>query len=596
MAEENAERRAMEDVVRSEIEKENLQATIDQMIREVVSEEVGRSSHVNLETVVARLLDSITVQSMVQRVLAGCTPQQSTHPPVGNLPGNLQEQVVQGRRYLYLRVCGGRAFVDYLGKEGIPSPAGGQASLNIHLALHNQRFAIYGVPCVCEPKINEGFLFDLQHFKPDHCNMLNNSELLTLDAPITVAVVRQEGDQGTPTSLLSVHILEWRSLLAQPSPTSKVVCQLMGIGSEHEVPVGLLDIEVTLVPPVGSPLQAPVVSKYLEEIKNQRGERRRLFRTYAQKWWQEYLNASTSHSSRLVQMFAMDECGKYRFVCEFVRKFEVGRMLKSPEEAARWVSVMPVIPIHHLPACSNRLWFTLPIAVIARSLSTESKCTLLCSILLGYGLDAWVCVGTRRSGTPHAWVMMRGPYSAVTFWEAATGSRYLHKVGQKAAHDYGSIGSVFNNKHFYANCQTSDKIEYCNFFLEDSSAWKMMSSSATSSMTEKRSCLIPLTPAACDENKRSTDMEVKLRLFIIEHRSDNGLSAHFDEHLCYMLTPALWSYERNATEGDDDTKSRGAELFSAALMHTVPEGHIFKAFPLHFVHCSPRRAFSTILK
>lgn len=46
---------------------------------------------------------------------------------------------------------------------------------------------------------------------------------------------------------------------------------------------------------------------------------------------------------------------------------------------------------------------------------------MLCSVLLGFGLDAWVCVGTRRSGSPHTWVMTRGPYSAVTFWETTTG-------------------------------------------------------------------------------------------------------------------------------------------------------------------------------
>lgn len=593
MSQETVER-TMEDAIRSEIEKENLQSTIDQLIREVVAEEAGQSSEVDPEIVVARLLDSTSIQSLVQRVLATTPTRQQSQPPKTNLPLKVKEQVVEGRQYLYLHVCGGRAFIDYLGIKATPRD-GNQTSLTVHLALNSQRFVTSGVPCVCEPQFNEGFLFDLQLLKPGLSNKVDNSELLSLDCTITVAVVRHEGQQGSPTTLLSVHEVEWRSLLTQPSGTTKIVCQLMGIGSEQEVPIGLLDMEATLVPAMAYPLQASVVSKYLQERKTLVGERRRLFNTYAQKWWQEYLDASASHSSRLLQLFAMDECGKYRFVCEFVRRLEVGRLLKSPEEAARWISVMPSSTLHQLPAGSNKLWYTLPIALIARSLGTESKCCLLCSILLGYGLDAWVCAGTRRSGSPHAWVMTRGPYCAVTFWETTTGSRYLHKVGQKAAHGYGTISAVFSDSSFYANSQASDKIEYCSFSLEDSSAWKMMSPSALSSMIVKSPCLVPLTPASSEENKRSSDMEVQLRVYIIEHRSDTGLSSNFDDHLSYILTPALWSYERRAVDGDGGTEGRGTELFSAALMHTVPEGHTFKAFPFHFVHCSPRRAFTTIL-
>lgn len=75
-----------------------------------------------------------------------------------------------------------------------------------------------------------------------------------------------------------------------------------------------------------------------------------------------------------------------------------------------------------------------------------------------------------------------------------------------------------------------------------------------------------------------------------------GLSSHFDEHLSYVLTPALWSYEREAVDGGSLTENRGAELFSAALMNVVSEGYTFKGFPLYFTHNSPRRAFTSILR
>ncbi|XP_071531063.1 centrosomal protein of 76 kDa-like isoform X5 [Panulirus ornatus] len=509
MAEESIRVRSVEDAIRSEIEKENLQSAIDKLIREVVSEEAGQSSVVNPESIVARLLDSSTIQSLVQRVSASSRKAQTSHFPTGNLPLHVQEQIVPGRRYLYLRVCNGRAFVDHLKVKTSPA-VDNQSYLTFHLALRSQRFETHGVPCVCEPAINEGFLFDLQLLKPDHGNILDCSELLTLDAPITLAAVRQEGLHRTATTLLSVYILDWRSVLARTSATTKLVCHLMGIGSEQQVPVGLLDLEATMFPSLELSLQTTVVSEYIQETNNRVGERRRLFIAYARQWWQEYTEASSSHSLRPVRIFSMDECGKNRFACEFVQKLEVGRALRSPEEAARWISILPTTSANQSPIGPCKPWYTLPTALMVRSLA-------------------------------------------------------------------------------------SDKVEYCNFFLDNSSSWKKMSDSATSSMIEKVPCLMPLTPASDDGNKRSVDMEVQLQVLIIEHRSDAGLSTQFNEHLGYILTPALWSYEREAVNGGDNMESRGAELFSAALMHTVPDGHTFKAFPFHFTHRSPRRAFNTIL-
>ena len=54
----------------------------------------------------------------------------------------------------------------------------------------------------------------------------------------------------------------------------------------------------------------------------------------------------------------------------------------------------------------------------------EDHAVLLCSLLLGFGQDAYVCVGTKAKGLPHAWVMTRGhSNTTVTFWESITGQR-----------------------------------------------------------------------------------------------------------------------------------------------------------------------------
>ena len=50
----------------------------------------------------------------------------------------------------------------------------------------------------------------------------------------------------------------------------------------------------------------------------------------------------------------------------------------------------------------------------------EERALLLCGLLLGFGLDAWVCCGTSERGG-HMWVLTRSARNNATFWEPVTG-------------------------------------------------------------------------------------------------------------------------------------------------------------------------------
>jgi len=55
----------------------------------------------------------------------------------------------------------------------------------------------------------------------------------------------------------------------------------------------------------------------------------------------------------------------------------------------------------------------------------ENHAALLCSLLLGFGLNAYVCLGTKAKSSPHAWVVTIGPDDgSVTFWESLSANRY----------------------------------------------------------------------------------------------------------------------------------------------------------------------------
>lgn len=64
------------------------------------------------------------------------------------------------RRYLYLQVLGGKAFLEHL-QEPEPLPGQVCSTFTLHLHFRNQRFNSKPVPCACEPDIQEGFLLEV---------------------------------------------------------------------------------------------------------------------------------------------------------------------------------------------------------------------------------------------------------------------------------------------------------------------------------------------------------------------------------------------------------------------------------------------------
>ena len=84
-------------------------------------------------------------------------------------------------------------------------------------------------------------------------------------------------------------------------------------------------------------------------------------------------------------------------------------------------------------------------------------------------------------------------------------------------------------------------------------------------------------------------VDISLSLIV----QDLGLSTVWDDCLCYLLTPALASYEQERCGGGGN---EGTEEFQEAVRAHVEEGHTFKGFPIQLPHCSSRRAFLTCLR
>ena len=112
--------------------------------------------------------------------------------------------------------------------------------------------------------------------------------------------------------------------------------ELSGVGSEASIPAGILDLKLEILPCSREDLvHVDVLSAQLGMEKQRRDERERLFLVYTKQWWREYLEIRSTHSQRLVKIFAPDETGVNRPVCSYVRPLRAGRLLDSPRHAAR---------------------------------------------------------------------------------------------------------------------------------------------------------------------------------------------------------------------------------------------------------------------
>ncbi|XP_004276018.1 centrosomal protein of 76 kDa isoform X1 [Orcinus orca] len=510
------------------------------------------------------------------------------------------------RRYLYLQVLGGKAFLEHLQE---PEPLPGQACSTFTLCLHfrNQRFRSKPVPCACEPDFHDGFLLEVHRENlGDGTRMADSTTMLSISDPVHMVLIKT--DIFAETTLVASYFLEWRSVLGSENGVTNLTVELMGVGTESKVSVGILNIKLEMYPPLNQTLSQEVVNTQLALERQKTAEKERLFLVYAKQWWREYLQIRPSHNSRLVKIFAQDENGINRPVCSYVKPLRAGRLLDTPRQAARFVNVLgyeraPVIG----GGGKQEQWCTLLAFLCRNKGDCEDHANLLCSLLLGYGLEAFVCVGTKAKGVSHAWVMTCGTDGTITFWESLTGHRYLHKPTSpdepsaaeqpKPLYPYRTIGCVFNHQMFLGNCQPSDSVESCVFDLNDESKWKPMSEEAIKSVcapgaTTSLPPFPPLCASTIDASVTSNEIEMQLRLLVSEHRKDLGLTTVWEDQLSYLLSPALASYEFERTT----SISAGNEEFQDAIRRAVPDGHTFKGFPIHFVYRNARRAFATCLR
>eukprot|EP00760_Papus_ankaliazontas_P002034 PhM_4_TR10801/c0_g3_i1/m.52595/K16457/CEP76; centrosomal protein CEP76 len=497
----------------------------------------------------------------------------------------LLTQPGQPSRYIHAQILGGRAFLDNLFVDVRMS---NQYRMYCQLHFGSQRFRTSMVEFVCEPPFDEDFVINMDQ------ELLARKirDPVALNVPLHVVVLRYDTATGL-SSFVGENTVEWRKAL----PTGRVSFSVeLGSGNGIGASVGVLNLDLNLLGNATVRHTEDDVAQYLASERTHVTASEREFVLYAKRWWNEFQSLHPLAAQRKIKVFVGigSNAGIQMVpITSLVQPLQTGRLLSSPMEAARFVSLIAV-PDTPTPrstdSCLSGGDTSVTMSQLAflctRQGDTHNMAILLCGLFLGFGLDAYCATGTRHDAPSQSymWVITRST-SGVTFWDPASGRS--SKFTPAARHGvFSKVWSCFNHTSFYANAQEDDGIEVTSFEFMDDRTWKPMNPVKLRLVAHHVPVpLLPCTLNALDVESRVEDSLVQL---ISEHRARLGLPVAFDSDGSYLLAQALVSYEAARCTGAE-MPSLHADLFQSAIRQCIPEGHTFKAYPLSTTHTSSSR-------
>lgn len=344
------------------------------------------------------------------------------------------------------------------------------------------------------------------------------------------------------------------------------------------------------------------IQSYQERLA---GSNKLLYR-HARSWWSRVRRLHPHIDSRNIRILAEDECGSHRFVCSMLSPMEPPRELLSPRFAARFVSLIPLRSDPGLRGGRAEGWRSAFATVCRMQGSAEDHALLLCSLLLGWGLDAWVALGLAADAVteedndipttqyPHCWVVTldndpdRPSFPSVTFWDVMNGTQIEDvtgsATGQTSPHRFKELHAMFNNKVFAVNVQhltavttdgTRSSPPLMSFDISNDRHFQLLTfpeESTAQLMVHPGSRLF--LRAGVDSgliSRQEIELEDKIKEEFRQWRSEIELQTHYDDRIGIVLQVAtryhFYSYYFRLTYCDCFSRHwyhmNGTELFKS---------------------------------
>ncbi|EKG06246.1 hypothetical protein TCSYLVIO_002649 [Trypanosoma cruzi] len=578
----NAERlKELRVAVHKFLQDSSVYSKIRDIVDSYVAENPGDSSNPASSADVMKI---IREKGLVQDLLNRLRGEKS--PGIVQTPNKaLSWKLLPGEYYLHLRLAGGKAFVDNL--DLTPSFA---KDYQMYVAVHfgSQRYRSNLEDVSVDPPFRDEFLIDLDYKSFGSCA----ADLIEVSTPLHIAVFREER-LLTFSKMVGENIVDWRKVLR----TGYLGLTVELCGDNPGIPAGILELQLELLPNKAPRFSEEDVASRIDLQRSAITSADREFLLYARRWWMEFQDIRPTHKQRKIKVFASTSNGRMIPTTHFISVVRPDKGIDTPLEAARFVSLIAVTDEENLTqefllgglgnGKSANCWPSMFTFLSQRRGEPCNHAALLCSLLLGFGLDAYCAVGTNKKGKTAMFVVSRKRLSAGVFdvmlWEPTTGSRFA----LTDAHPWETLGSVFNHRSFYANIQPSDIITTISFDLDNEGLWKPLN--------PLKLRMVPKYPnpsllwISSDTNSLEDELLTLLIRQLTEYRDIRGITTRFNENLAYVLRQALSAYESHRRNGAPEDLS----FFENCVKGVIGEGKTFKGVPVNVTHLNSRKILAT---
>ena len=187
------------------------------------------------------------------------------------------------------------------------------------------------------------------------------------------------------------------------TPSLSFPIEITGCGTKSKIAIGVLYLQMDLMPRINRSefISDRLVNEQINLEKKYEREVAHSFFEYSNEWWKDYKQIRPGYDKRLVKIYAECEDGTYKPVSSLVSPLKTNRMIDSPLQAARFVSLIPFERNENPGGTRNETWYNMHSFLSNGSGDCEDHAILLAGLLLGFGLDVYVCLGSSGDG-PHA--------------------------------------------------------------------------------------------------------------------------------------------------------------------------------------------------
>ena len=134
----------------------------------------------------------------------------------------------------------------------------------------------------------------------------------------------------------------------------------------------------------------------MKQEKDEYDDRVNKFYDASKKWWNSYKASHEGFDKRIIKIYGENEFGMFIPVCCFLKPLENMQGIDTPLHAARFVSLIPYRRFSVKLGERKEIWNKFHTLLVARAGDIEDHCLLLCSLFLGFGLDAYIVIIIKR--------------------------------------------------------------------------------------------------------------------------------------------------------------------------------------------------------